>query len=98
METQSQKDAHHLMRNCIVFSGQFVDIRLTALECLVDYVRVEGSESDLDDLLSIVEKDTVPFVRHKLLRMMVDNPPFDKNKGHRNDTNELVQRLWKLMK
>ena len=35
--------------------GQFVDIRLTAMECLVDYVRVEGSESDLSHLLALIE-------------------------------------------
>ena len=75
-----------------------MDIRLTAMECLVDYVRVEGSENDLDHLLTIIEEDPVPFVRHRLLRMLVDNPPFDKNKGHRNDSHDLVERLWKLMK
>ena len=68
------------------------------MECLVDYVRVEGSENDLDHLLTIIEEDPVPFVRHRLLRMLVDNPPFDKNKGHRNDSHDLVERLWKLMK
>ena len=31
-------------------------------------------------------------------RMLVDNPPFDKNRDHRNDTHALVERLWKLMK
>ena len=32
-----------------------MDIRLTAMECLVDYVRVEGSESDLSHLLALIE-------------------------------------------
>lgn len=75
-----------------------MDIRLTALECLVDYVRVEGSENDIDHVLTIVEKDPVPLIRHKLLRMLADNPPFDRNRGHKNDTFFLVDRLWKLMK
>jgi len=92
----------HLVSKPVIFRdyaayGQFVDIRLTALECLVDYVRVEGSESDLGHLLALIERDPVPFVRHKLLRMLVDNPPFDKNRDHRNDTHALVERLWKLM-
>ena len=85
-----------MLDDCV--SGQFVDIRLMALECLVDYLRVEGSDRDLDLILNIVEKDPVPFVRHKLLRMLVDNPPFDKNRGHRNDNHPLVERTWKLMK
>ena len=75
-----------------------MDIRLAALECLVDYVRVEGSEDDLCHLLAFIEKDPVPFVRHKLIRMLVDNSPFEKNKAHKNDTHLLVERLWKLMK
>ena len=75
-----------------------MDIRLTAMECLVDYVRVEGSENDLSHLLALIETDPNPYVRHKLLRMLVDNPPFDKNRDHRNDTHALVERLWKLMK
>jgi len=92
----------HLPSKAVIFRdyssyGQFVDIRLTALECLVDYVRVEGNESDIDHLLSLVENDPVPYVRHKILRMMVDNPPFDKNRAHRNDSHFLVERLWKLM-
>jgi transcription initiation factor TFIID subunit 2 len=82
----------------IFFAAQFVDVRLTALECLVDYVKVEGSENDLNHLLNIVETDPVPYVRHRLLKLLVDNPPFERNRGHRNDTPELVDRLWRLMK
>jgi hypothetical protein len=32
------------------------------------------------------------------LKLLVDNPPFERNRGHRNDTPELVDRLWRLMK
>ena len=78
--------------------GQFVDVRLAALECLVDFVRVEGSWSDLDHLLNLIETDPVPYIRHKLIRLLVDNPPFERARHHRNDKQELVERLWNLMK
>ena len=70
---------------------------MTALECLVDFVNVEGSCQDLNHLLDLIENDPVPFIRHKLIRLLVDNPPFPKAKHHANDREELVQRLWHLM-
>ena len=93
----------HLPSKPVIFRdyaeyGQFIDTRITALECLVDYMKVEGSESDLNHLLKLVEQDPVPLVRHRLLRMLVDNPPFEKNRAHKNDTPALVERLWKMMK
>lgn len=40
--------------------GQFVDIRIAALECLVDFVRVDGKWTDLCDILDMVENDPDP--------------------------------------
>ena len=79
--------------------GQFIDVRLTALECLVDYVRVEGSAKDVSHLVNMIERDPVPLVRHRAARLMVATPPFDRHaRSHRNDKPELVERLWGLMK
>ena len=80
------------------FTGQFIDVRLTALECLADYIRVEGSYKDIFHILNMIEKDPVPFVRHRAARLMVSTPPFDRARNHRNDKPELVERLWGLMK
>ena len=77
--------------------GQFVDVRISALECLVDFVNVEGSWSDLNHLLNIIENDPVPRIRHILIRLLVDTPPFDKAKHHNNDKQDLIERLWALM-
>ena len=63
--------------------GQYQDVRLAAMECLVDYVRHEGQYSDIIYLVDMVEQDKDPQIRHKLCRMIVDNPPFDPNKNHR---------------
>ena len=96
-------------------------------------MNVEGSWSDLNHLLDMIEKDPVPlmryvyflakarcnawhfiryilvyykrlcydgliiFFRHKLIRLLVDNPPFERARHHRNDREELVERLWGLM-
>ena len=47
-----------LKRICI-FAGQFIDVRLAALECLVDYVRVEGTFKDIAHLVNMIEKESV---------------------------------------
>ena len=39
----------------------------------------------------------LPF-SYRLLRMLVNTPPFDRNRNHKNDTPALVERLWHLMK
>ena len=77
--------------------GQFVDVRIAALECLVDFVNVEGSWSDLSHLLDMIENDPVPRIRHILIRLLVDTPPFEKAKHHNNDKKDLIERLWSLM-
>lgn len=46
-------------------------MRVAALECLVDFVHIEGTWSDLDHLLKIIETDPSPYIRHKLLRLLV---------------------------
>ena len=63
----------------------------------MDHVRVEGNWKDIKHLLELIEKDPVPYVRHKALRFLVETPPFDRARHHRNDRIELVEKLWSLM-
>ncbi|GLH06390.1 Transcription initiation factor TFIID subunit 2 [Gryllus bimaculatus] len=77
--------------------GQFIDVRLAALEALVDFTRVDGRWDDLVFLLDLIENDPDPRVRHSLVRLLVENPPFDRAHKHRLDREELVDRLWSLM-
>ncbi|XP_077291969.1 TATA-box binding protein associated factor 2 isoform X2 [Arctopsyche grandis] len=74
--------------------GQYVDVRMAAFECLVDYVRVDGRPEDLSSLLTVVENDLDPATRHGLVRLLVKMPPFQKAIKHRLDTESLVHRLW----
>lgn len=77
--------------------GQFIDVRLCALEALVDYTVVDGKWSDLEFLLDTAEEDPDPGVRFGLVRMLSENPPFQRQAiKHRLDKEELVHRLWKL--
>eukprot|EP00092_Neocalanus_flemingeri_P004145 GFUD01004459.1.p1 GENE.GFUD01004459.1~~GFUD01004459.1.p1 ORF type:complete len:1158 (-),score=326.72 GFUD01004459.1:100-3573(-) len=78
-------------------AGQFEDTRVAALECLVDYVKLEGKYDDLCFLLDLIEKDPVPFIRHKAVRLLIKTPPFEKGRHHRNDSYKLVERLWGLI-
>ncbi|KAL4703454.1 hypothetical protein ACJJTC_010774 [Scirpophaga incertulas] len=74
--------------------GQYIDVRLAAFECLVDFVRVDGRPEDLSSLLTTVESDPDPCVRHGLARLLVSNPPFERAQRHRLDTESVVHRLW----
>ncbi|CAG0916730.1 unnamed protein product [Notodromas monacha] len=79
--------------------GQFIDVRLAALECLVDHLKLSGSSEDFSHLLDIVTSDAEPAIRHALVRMLVDKPPFSpfsKAQQHLN-TPELAERLWNLI-
>ncbi|GJQ75752.1 putative zinc ion binding protein [Trypoxylus dichotomus] len=74
--------------------GRFIDVRLAAFECLVDFVRNDGRIPDLNHLLDIAENDPDPGVKHRLVRMLILNPPFDRATRHRLDTVDLVDRIW----
>lgn len=67
---------------------------MATFECLVDYVRVDGRPEDLGSLLTVVENDLDPAIRHGLVRLLVKMPPFQKAIKHRLDTESLVHRLW----
>lgn len=73
--------------NCVL-----PDVRLAAFECLVDFVRVDGRAEDLSSLLTAVESDPEPGVRHGLARLLVTMPPFEKAQRHRLDTEAVVHR------
>ncbi|XP_077546800.1 transcription initiation factor TFIID subunit 2-like [Haemaphysalis longicornis] len=77
--------------------GLFFDVRIAALEALVDYTTVDGNADDLSFLLDIVENDPVPRVRLALLLMLTQNPPFSRRDDSPFNTEELAERLWKLM-
>lgn len=77
--------------------GQYVDVRVAALECLIDYVKSDGKWEDMEVLLDLIETDPDPMVKHKLLRLLSDNPPFERAHQHRLDRPHLVERLWMNM-
>lgn len=79
----------------------FSEVRLCALEALVDFTGLDGKWSDLEFLLDIAEEDPDPGVRAALVQMLCDNPPFHhghSSNRHRLDKEELVHRLWNLFK
>uniref|UniRef100_A0A023F4P3 Transcription initiation factor TFIID subunit 2 n=1 Tax=Triatoma infestans TaxID=30076 RepID=A0A023F4P3_TRIIF len=91
----------NLFRNYAAY-GQFVEVRLCALEALVDYTVVDGKWSDFEYLLDTVEEDPDPGVRLALIRMLCQNPPFQRPSNKqlieigKARWQELVHRLWKL--
>lgn len=78
--------------------GQYIDVRIAAMECLVDFVKVDGRWEDLLHLMDLLETDPDPMARHALARLLIDNPPFQKAHRHKLDREELVERIWGNMK
>nr|CAG4635921.1 EOG090X00M6 [Eubosmina coregoni] len=77
--------------------GQFHDVRVTALDAIVQLVKADGRPEDLNFLLDIIENDPEPRVRHQLLIMLAQHPPFERGRGNPLDTIPVMERLWKLM-
>ncbi|CAL8072152.1 unnamed protein product [Calicophoron daubneyi] len=85
--------------------GIFYDVRLAALEALVDYVRGERDQSVLDWVFDeIVERDSGNAdgpdarLRFETVQLLARMPPFQRGEaGSRLDTTQLVERLWTLM-
>lgn len=78
--------------------GQYIDVRVAAMECLVDFVKVDGRWEDLQHLLDLWDNESDPRARHALARLMIENPPFERGQRHKLDREELVERIWGNMK
>ncbi|XP_022235965.1 transcription initiation factor TFIID subunit 2-like isoform X2 [Limulus polyphemus] len=92
----------HLPSHSLIFReyaayGQFIDVRMAALEALVDFIKVLGKQEDLNFLLDMAESDPVPFIKLYIFRLLTENPPFKKGDQNPLNTEELVETLWKLM-
>lgn len=78
--------------------GVFIDVRIAALTSLVDIVKAEMRREDLDFLLDLVESDPLPSIRFQIVKLLVENSPFTaKDSNHPLNTEELVERIWRLM-
>ncbi|XP_076092140.1 transcription initiation factor TFIID subunit 2-like isoform X2 [Mytilus galloprovincialis] len=77
--------------------GVFRDVRITALECLVDVIKTDLMPGDLYWLLDLIESDRDKHVCHIAMRQLIDNPPFKRQEHNPLHTEDLVERLWKMM-
>ncbi|CAC5377567.1 TAF2 [Mytilus coruscus] len=77
--------------------GVFRDVRITALECLVDVIKTDLMPGDLYWLLDLIESDRDKYVCHIAMRQLIDNPPFKRMEHNPLHTEDLVERLWKMM-
>jgi transcription initiation factor TFIID subunit 2 len=77
--------------------GHYIDLRLAALECLVDFIKADGKWDDMEFIVKLLENDHDPEVRHQLSRLIVENPPFERGKPHRLNRHDLRERIWTNM-
>lgn len=68
------------------------------MECLVEFVKADGKFDDLKHVLDIIENDPDPGLKHKLLQILVKEPPFKRAHRSRLDSPELVERIWTNIK
>lgn len=83
----------HIYRSYAEY-GIFLDLRIAAMECLVDFVKVDGRSEDLEHLITLLETDPDPAARHGLAQLLIDNPPFTRESRSRLDKPNLLERLW----
>lgn len=78
------------------------DVRMSALEALVDFTRLDGKWPDLEFLLDLMTHDADPGIRRAVVRMLCENPPFQRGSSshgrHRLDKEDLVHKLWLTFK
>lgn len=104
MDSSSVRLIDHIiggyLSNSVTFYRTFgsLDVRVAALEALVEVLRAESRMEDWEFLLDLIENDPEPRVRHQLLLMLAKHPPFERGRGNRLDTIPVMDRLWKLMK
>ncbi|KAL4236698.1 Transcription initiation factor TFIID subunit 2 [Mactra antiquata] len=77
--------------------GVFRDVRLVAIEALVDFIKTDVNVTELYWLLEVVEKDPDKYVSYMTIQMLSKNPPFKRGEDSLLNTEALVSRLWKLM-
>ncbi|KAJ8315654.1 hypothetical protein KUTeg_007804 [Tegillarca granosa] len=64
--------------------GVFRDIRIAAIEAIVELIKTESKKEELN-------------VLHQTLHLLTKNPPFKKGEISPLHTQDLVEKLWKLM-
>lgn len=78
--------------------GLFRTVRVTAVEALVDIIKVEQQKDYLMFLLNLVEYDPVPSFRYDVLRLLTENPPISNNDSRSPlNTEEILEKIWTLM-
>ena len=93
----------HLPNNPKLFQhytqyGLFKLVRVTAVEALVDIIKVDQQKDYLMFLLNLVEFDPVPTFRYEILRLLAENPPIsNKDTNSLLNTEEIVDKIWSLM-
>ena len=75
----------------------FIDVRLSAIDQLIDFLPHDGGVTELNFLLNLAETDPMPRVRYEVLRRLALNKPFKMGEGHKLDNEPLVERLWAMM-
>jgi len=77
--------------------GFFHDVRLAAVECLVDLIKSNSCVEELLWLVDLAFNDLVPEIKLAILNALVRNPPFEQDAKSPLNNIELVENLWNFI-
>uniref|UniRef100_A0A1I8GY21 G_PROTEIN_RECEP_F1_2 domain-containing protein n=1 Tax=Macrostomum lignano TaxID=282301 RepID=A0A1I8GY21_9PLAT len=79
--------------------GNYIDVRLAAMEAVVNHIKCAKDAAALAWLLdsTVCNPAEEASVRHQAVAMLTIQPPFLRRKRGQLDTPELVERLWRLL-
>ena len=78
--------------------GLFIEIRIAAVEALVDIIKVEQRKDDLMFLLELIENDPVPLFKYHVMRLLAKSPPITKKDfSSKLNCEEVMEKIWRLM-
>ncbi|ESO05362.1 hypothetical protein HELRODRAFT_191453 [Helobdella robusta] len=95
-----QKFGHMPVDSCpfksYAVEGNFIDVRLAAVESLVDYTTYEADYSLLNWIIELIESDPDHYLRFRTISMMIECPPFTSTDSPLN-TESVREKLWTLL-
>ncbi|CAD5112196.1 DgyrCDS1430 [Dimorphilus gyrociliatus] len=78
--------------------GNFINVRLAALEALVDFMTAESNVETFEWLIDLIDRDDEPYITHRLAEILIEKPPFTKDiESCPLSSEEIVDKLWNMM-
>merc|ERR1712048_968782 len=78
----------------------FPELRIIAINALVDYIqrKKEAAKLEFKFILEVALDDRSPYIRHKTLKALRKNPPWQmKQQAHELNNESVALKLWNII-